>query len=104
MERVRFTAIVDEGDFVSAQIKDPRSSLMGVEVLAKGKVFKEKIMYLKGQWSPEEYRNTDEDLVHKFNCNVLGVLSESKAKRVTHSMLAMETVENVAEFMDAVVP
>lgn len=104
MQRVDFSIVADEKDFVLAKLEDPRTFQMRVELVAKGKTFREKIPYVKGAWEPEEYRNTDEELVKKFTDNTSRVLSLNRSKQAAQVMLELEGVDNVARVMEMVAP
>ena len=74
----KVSTVVDEKDFALAKIEDPRANLMRVEVVAKGKIIKEKIPYPRGRWTPEEFRNTDTELVKKFTDNASRIIPSAK--------------------------
>ena len=80
MERVKFTIRVDEKDFGIANLEDPKYYLMKMQLTARGKTFKEEIPYAKGRWTPEEFRNTDQELIGKFMDNASGVLPEDRVR------------------------
>ncbi|MFC1901804.1 hypothetical protein ACFLX3_02630 [Chloroflexota bacterium] len=104
MQRVRFSSIIDEEDYVLAQLEDPKAFLMRIELTARGKKFKEKIPYAKGRWTPDEFRNTDEELVKKFSDNASRVLTSDRAQQVAKTILELEKLDNVGRVMEALTP
>jgi len=104
MERLELRIVIDERDFMLAKLEDQQTSQMRVEVIAQGKSFKEKIPYLKGAPEPEEFRNTDEELVNKFHSNASRTLSLGKASKAAQMILEMEKLRNVTELMETVTP
>jgi len=104
MERLDLSIIVDEEDFALAKLKDPRTYQMRIELVAKGKTFKEKIPYLRGTWDPKEFRNTDEELVKKFIANTSKVLHLDKAKKAAQIILRLDSVEKMNEIMELIAP
>ncbi len=76
--------------------KNPRSLLGMVEVMAKGKMFKEKRMYARG--TPfTDVKATDEELAEKFRHNASRILTQDKTEKAVKSLFELETMENVAE-------
>lgn len=104
MQRVDFSISIEEKEFGLARLQDPSARRMGVEVVAKGKTFRKETIYLKGSWQPEEFRNTDEELIKKFRGNVSRVLSLDRANKVAQTVLELEKLGNAAELMEIVVP
>jgi len=91
-------------DFGTSMLEDPITRVMSVEVLAKGKTYKEKSRYIEWSWRPEEVRATDEDLVDKFNEIVSGFLSSDRIKKATDTLLKLEEVEDIKDLMEMLVP
>lgn len=104
MQRVRFSFYVDEKDFGLAKLEDPRSFIMRIELAAGGKKFKEKIPYAKGRWTPDEYRNTDEELVKKFIDNASRVLTLDRAQQIAKTILELEKLDNVVQLTGMLTP
>jgi len=113
MEKLKFEVIIDEKDFATAKRKDAGAYQQRIEVIAKGKTFKERAAHPKGGGFVkcdgktcgvymEELRNTDEELVQKFTENVSRLLPLDKARMVAQTMLELETVQNAAELMETV--
>jgi 2-methylcitrate dehydratase PrpD len=102
MGRVELNIVIDERDFALAQIEDSANWQMRIELVAKGKIYKEKILYLKGRWQPEEFRNTDEELVKKFTDNVSRLMPLENAIKATQTILELEGLENVADLMEII--
>jgi len=100
MRRVELNIIVDERDFALAQLGDPTNWQMRIELVAKGRTFKEKIPYLKGRWLPEEFRNTNEELVKKFTDNVSRLMPLDKSSKAAQTILKLEELGNVTELME----
>jgi len=104
MQRVEFSIVVDEKDFGLAKLEDPRTFQMRIELVAKGKTFQEKIPHVKGTWAPEEFRNTDQELVQKFTDNVSRVLPLNRTNEAAQTLLELEKLSTVAQLMQMVVP
>ena len=100
IQRVEFGLIIDERDFGLAKLEDPRTFQMRIELVAKGRTFKEKIPYVKGSPEPEEFGNTDEEIIRKFTDNVSRTLPFGKANEVAKRLLELEKLQNVAEVME----
>lgn len=83
---------------VEAKRKDPRSWLAKVEVVAKEKKFEEERIYAKGT-SFTDFKATDEELVEKFRGNVSKILTKDKIDKAVKSLLELEKVEDISEFM-----
>lgn len=104
MQRLDISSVIDEQDFVRAKREDPRTCQQRIEVVAKGKTFKEKSLHPKGGWYSEEFRNSDEELVEKFINNVSKTLPLNKAEEAAQSILELEDLENAAVLMETVAP
>ena len=104
MRNIDLDVVIDEKDFALAQLEDSGTYQMRIELVAKGKTFKEKMPYLKGTWEPEEFRNTDEELVKKFTDNASRILPLNKARKTTQIILRLEKLRNVADLMEMVTP
>lgn len=91
-------------DFGPSMIEDPITRVLGIEISAKGKIFKKIKKYGNWLWRPEEVRATDEDLVEKFNENVSGFLSAEKIKKSTGILLKLEGLKNVNNLMELIAP
>jgi hypothetical protein len=72
-----------------------------VEVVARGKTFKEERMYHRGFPTPD-FRATDEELVEKFRHNASRILPRNKTDRAVKALLELETMGNVSELMEQV--
>ena len=78
--------------------KDPRSRVGMVEVVAKGKTFREERKYYKG--TPfTDFQITDEELVEKFRNNASRILTRGKIDKVGKFLFELENMENIAELM-----
>lgn len=104
MRRVDFRITIDEEDFGLAKLEDPRTSQQRIKVVVKGKSFSEKTPHPRGGWYTEELRNTDEELIKKFTDNASRILPLDKVSRVAQSVLELEKLGDVAQFMQAIVP
>lgn len=78
--------------------KDFRSLLSMVEVVAKGKTFREERVYPKGT-AFTDAEMTDEELVEKFRHNACSVLTQDKIDTAVKTLLQLERVENITELM-----
>ena len=103
MKRVKVLPDYHEG-FGTSMLEDPITRVMSVEVLAKGKSYKETSRYIEWSWRPEEVRATDDDLVDKFNEIVTGFLPSNKIKKSTDTLLTLEEVKNVNDLTEMLVP
>jgi len=101
MQGVEFSIIVDEIDSGLARIGAPK---IRVEVVAKGRTFKEKEPCVKGLQEPEEFRNTDQELIKKFTDNASRVLPLSKANEAAQTLLELEKLQNTAQLIELVAP
>ena len=82
------------------EITDAPIGSMGgmVEVIAKGKTFREERMEPKG--TPfTDVEATDEELVEKFKRNASRSLRQDKIAEAVKSLLELEKVENIAELV-----
>lgn len=115
MKRLDLGVIIDEKDFTTAKRKDPGAYQQRVEVLAKGKTFKEIAVHPKGGGYVkcdgktcgvymEELRNTDEEIIQKFTDNVTKVFSYDEAFKAAQGILELEKLENITQLMELVVP
>jgi 2-methylcitrate dehydratase PrpD len=104
MEGLDFTVIIDEEGFATAKRADAETYQEGIEVMAKGKTFKENASHPKGGWFSKELRNTDEELIQKFTDNASRILTFDKASKAARAILALEKFENAAELMEIVAP
>jgi hypothetical protein len=90
---------IDEKDFAQAKRVDSNTYQMRIEVRAKGETYKAVGSYLKGSWTPEELRNTDEELAEKFIHNVSKRVSEEKALKAVEMVFALEKLEGMAPLL-----
>lgn len=81
--------------------KYPVSHIGMVEVVAKGKTFKEERMYHRG-FPIEDFRPTDEELTKKFKHNASRILPQDKIEKAVKDLLELETVRDVADLMKQV--
>lgn len=102
MKKVRFQA---HPDYVAELRKHPASRPSRIEVDARGTTFTAERTFPKGSPSPDpSTRMTDEEVVAKFLVNAEGVLPEDRAREVAETVMRLETVENVADVVRALVP
>lgn len=91
-------------DFGPSIIEDHITRVMSVTVWAKGTSFSGTSRYIEWSWRPAEMRASDDDLVNKFNQVVTGSLPKEKIDKATETLLSLETVGNVNELMELLVP
>lgn len=103
MKKVKMLPNYHEG-FGTSMLEDPITRVMSVEVLSKGKTYKETSRYIEWSWRPEEVRATDDDLVDKFNEIVTGFLPSDKIKKSTDTLLKLEEVKNVNDLTEMLIP
>ena len=87
--------------YCAAQVKDPWTSHLQIEVTAKGKTFFKNADYQKGIDLPS-YRMTDKELIEKFSENVERTLPTAKIDRAIDTIFNLDKVNNVAEMMDKI--
>jgi 2-methylcitrate dehydratase PrpD len=104
IERVPVKVVIDEGDFAKAKREDPRTFKMRLELVARGRTFKEDIPYMKGAPEPEEYRSTDDYLIDKFCNNTSRILSQEKARQAAHVLLDIDTFTSIDRAMQEITP
>ena len=85
-------------------LEDRITRVMSVTVWAKGTSFTETSRYIEWSWRPAEMRASDDDLVNKFNQIVTGFLPKEKIEKATDTVLNLETIGNVNELMELLVP
>jgi len=73
---------------------------MRIIVTAKGETMERKITYMKGSWEPEEFSNTDSELIAKFTDNVSRVLSAEQARKAAKAILELDSVISVSEVIE----
>jgi len=100
----RVTMVLDEKEFGLAKLEDPRANLMRLEVVAKGKTFKEKIPHPRGRWTPEEFRFTDQDLINKFTDNASRIIPSNRVNEAAKTTLELEKLGNISHLMEMYSP
>jgi 2-methylcitrate dehydratase PrpD len=91
-------------NFGKSMLEDRITRVMSVTVRAKGTTFSETSQYIEWSWRPAEMRASDDELVNKFNQIVTGFLPEEKMGRATDMLLSLETIGDVNELMELLVP
>lgn len=86
-------------DYVEALRKDPLSRMSGAEVRARGKVFREDSMYIKGTAGTDTCLS-EEELYNKFIDNVSSVLPVENAKAAADKLMKLDEVADINEIMD----
>ncbi len=87
-------------EYVKLHLKNPSSTIGLVEVVAKGKTFREEKYSLTFPTADAIF--TDEDLVEKFRHNASRVLTQPKIEEVVKAILKLEKIGNIAELMKQV--
>jgi len=77
---------------------------MIILVTAKGETIERKITYMKGSWEPDEFSNTDAELVDKFTDNVSRVLSAEQAHEAAKAILELDDFISVSEVIELLKP
>ncbi len=72
-----------------------------VEVVAKGKKFREEVRHPKGTGLTADAA-TDEELVEKFTNNAYRILPRAKVEKAAEALMSLEKVKNVSEVMKLV--
>lgn len=84
--------LYEEYAFASAKLIDLEVTPWGVEVVAKGKIFRQSALYQKG--TPQEgFETIDKELGEKFKGGVLGVLPWNKSSKVEQTVFELEKLE-----------
>jgi len=82
--------------YKDALLKDPRSQIASVELVAKGQTFREERLHAKGiPFTDAAF--TDEDLANKFRENASRILTAAKTDQAVEALLELEKVGNIAE-------
>ena len=101
MDRVSLNVSVHP-DFWKVRDKEPGANMTTVEVVARGKTFREEGKFHKLVPTKElSLMNTD-DLVKKFNNATADVLSRDKVDRVIENVLKLEKVKDISEIIKEV--
>ena len=104
MQRIQFSIIIDEESFGLAKLEDAGSLEQGIEVMAKGQIFRAETACVGGSCQIPEFRNTDEELVRKFRDNTSNVLPLEKTEKVAQSILELEKVDDLGQLLGMVAP
>jgi 2-methylcitrate dehydratase PrpD len=78
-------------------------NIFEAEIVAKGQTFKSRGSRIKGEPEPG-FRNTDEEVIEKFQKNVTRVLPSKKVDRIVRTVLDLDKLEKVSELMQVVSP
>jgi len=84
------------------RIKEPSANMSSVEVVAKGKVFKEEGKYIKLASSFASSHVTAEDLVKKFTGNASKAVSKEKVTKAIETLLNLEKLGSVSDLIKLV--
>jgi 2-methylcitrate dehydratase PrpD len=87
-------------DYGRLHMKDPLTTIGMVEVVAKGKTFKEE--KISRSFPTTDVVITDDYLVEKFRDNASRVLPQNKIDEAAEAILKMETVSGISEVMKLV--
>ncbi|MBI4319541.1 MAG: MmgE/PrpD family protein [Chloroflexi bacterium] len=96
MERVPLL-VEDHPDSQNLRLVEPRSNMTVVEVVARGKTFKQDGKYHKFASDAESSILTAEDLIEQFALNASKILPEEKVGRAIEYLMGLEKVQSVAE-------
>lgn len=101
MDRVSVKVSVHP-DFWKVRDKEPGANMTTVEVVARGKTFREEGKFHKLVPTRELSHLNAEDLVKKFTNATADVLSQDKASRVIDSVLKLEQVKDISDVIKQV--
>jgi 2-methylcitrate dehydratase PrpD len=86
------------------RIKEPSANLTSVQVLAKGKTFKQEGKYLKLASNHEASRMTTNDLVEKFKGNASKAVSQNRVDKAIKTLLNLEDLKDISELIRLFTP
>jgi 2-methylcitrate dehydratase PrpD len=94
-------------EFGKIMLETPQARIAKVEVEAKGKIFVDEGVFVRGQSYrgriyPEKARQTDDWLIDKFRRNAARVLPSYKMDKAPQAILELEKMENVSDLMKLV--
>ena len=101
LDAVREPKILEFAEKVSLQVHpetEKKPQLTTIEVIAKGKTFKEERTLPRGA-SAEGLQMTDDELMEKFSHNASRILTQDKIKGAVKVLLELEKVENISELI-----
>ena len=101
MDRVSVKVSVHP-DFWKVRDKEPGANMTTVEVVARGKTFKEEGKFHKLAPTRELAHLNADDLVKKFNNATADVLSKDKASQAIDTILKLEQVKDISEVIKQV--
>ncbi|MDE3074286.1 MAG: MmgE/PrpD family protein, partial [Chloroflexota bacterium] len=81
--------------------KDPLTNLARAEVEARGKTFTVERRHRRGTAGTEAQR-TDEEIIDKFKHNALRALTREQIDRAVDTLMNLESVDGIAQLMQAV--
>jgi 2-methylcitrate dehydratase PrpD len=87
--------------FAEMMLKGPRTLPGLVEVVARGRTFREERMYGKGSLFAD-VRPTDEELANKFRQNAARILPGGKVENAIKCLSELERLDSTAELMEMV--
>ena len=88
-------------DFNQEKLKNPRSHVAKVEVVARGQTFTEDRYYSKGT-PGTEFALTENELIDKFRHNASRILTKDKTDGAIAIILGLEEVKHVSELMEQI--
>lgn len=100
VDRVNVDIIPNEKVAGMSKKESMEEANMRIMVTAKDAIFTEKITYMKGSWEPEEFSNTDSELIAKFTDNVSRVLTSAQAGKAAKAILGLDNVISVSEVIE----
>jgi 2-methylcitrate dehydratase PrpD len=100
MDRVNFELIPNEKVAGMSRRASMEEADMRIMVTAKDDTFKEKITYMKGSWEPEEFSNSDGELIAKFSDNVSRVLSAKQADKAAKAIFELDKADSMSRLAE----
>ncbi len=101
MEFMKKVSYLVDSEYEEGVREVDRSLISVVEVVTKGKTFREEKTYARS--TPHtDVKATDEKLVEKFRHNASRILIQDKIEKAVKSLLELETVEDISELMKQV--
>ncbi len=68
-----------------------------IEVVARGKTFREEVLYARGANIPATVRSSDAELAEKFAHNASRKLDTNKVKKLTNAVFALDEIADINE-------
>jgi 2-methylcitrate dehydratase PrpD len=102
LEFMKKVSFAPHPDYGKAVLETATSNLAMVEVIARGRTFREEKAYFEGAAFPETARLKDEELIEKFEHNAATILTQDKIAKAVSSIWELEEIADVSELLKLV--